>query len=486
MRKLVIIAVSLFLLLNMSILNAAQSVRGYRGLFELVSPYTLDKRISAISFSVNNIDLKDGDVDVNRFYFNFAHGITNNLEVVAGLSYNRVKKVDLLDINFEYPFADSWQDSLGYALVGLKFNIVKTESFSLGILGEANINLSSKSKGVTTSKPYFLTEVLMAYKTGSLTLTSNLGYCFVSDPDEIDLPNSFNYGVGAEIAINEKFSIAGQIVGKSYSGGEEGIEQQNPVNAIIGLKYEKEKFGVSLAYKKNLAFSQKDLKDSHGAVGSVWVYLGEKEKPVIENKLESVQIQGDQEVFEDDTRSYQSLILPENATKPFTYIWEVSDNGEIVSGQNSPTLSVKWNKESKDSFVRLQVTNNCSSVKADLGVVVKKRILPAKKEFFFSIDSSELSMASKKDLDITVNYLKYHPDLKIQIQGHTCSIATEEYNLALGEHRAEAVKQYLVSNGISEDRIKVVSYGESNPAYDNSAEDTRKKNRRVFLPIENN
>jgi outer membrane protein OmpA-like peptidoglycan-associated protein len=71
--------------------------------------------------------------------------------------------------------------------------------------------------------------------------------------------------------------------------------------------------------------------------------------------------------------------------------------------------------------------------------------------------------------------------LNLTIEGHTCSIGTNEYNMALGERRANAVRDYLVSRGIAATRLSTISYGEENPAHDNSREETRRLNRRAHL-----
>ncbi len=57
----------------------------------------------------------------------------------------------------------------------------------------------------------------------------------------------------------------------------------------------------------------------------------------------------------------------------------------------------------------------------------------------------------------------------MEIEGHTCNIGTAEYNLALGDRRANAVRDYLVSRGVTADRLRTVSYGEERPKYDNAA-----------------
>ena len=79
--------------------------------------------------------------------------------------------------------------------------------------------------------------------------------------------------------------------------------------------------------------------------------------------------------------------------------------------------------------------------------------------------------------------LRENPGLRIEIEGHTCNIGTAEYNLALGERRANAVRDYLTSNGITADRLRSVSYGEERPKHDNSREETRRLNRRAALTV---
>ena len=73
--------------------------------------------------------------------------------------------------------------------------------------------------------------------------------------------------------------------------------------------------------------------------------------------------------------------------------------------------------------------------------------------------------------------------MNIEIEGHTCNIGTAEYNLALGERRANAVRDYLTSRGIGANRLRTVSYGEERPKYDNGREETRRLNRRAAMVV---
>jgi peptidoglycan-associated lipoprotein len=74
--------------------------------------------------------------------------------------------------------------------------------------------------------------------------------------------------------------------------------------------------------------------------------------------------------------------------------------------------------------------------------------------------------------------MKRAGSVSIQIEGHTCDIGTNEYNLALGERRANSAKTYLESLGIAPTRISTISYGEERPLFSNTDEGNRSKNRR--------
>jgi peptidoglycan-associated lipoprotein len=83
-------------------------------------------------------------------------------------------------------------------------------------------------------------------------------------------------------------------------------------------------------------------------------------------------------------------------------------------------------------------------------------------------------------------WIKSNAKTTVQIEGHCDSRGTIEYNLALGERRAQAVKNYLVGLGVAADRLNVISYGEEKPLVPGDSEEAWTKNRRAnFLPIAN-
>lgn len=103
---------------------------------------------------------------------------------------------------------------------------------------------------------------------------------------------------------------------------------------------------------------------------------------------------------------------------------------------------------------------------------------------YFAYDSSVLTAESQKKLDAQAEWLKSHGDVKVTIEGHADERGTREYNLALGERRANAVKKYLVTLGVADDRVSTVSYGKERPAVLGSTESAWAKNRRAVTVTE--
>jgi OOP family OmpA-OmpF porin len=113
---------------------------------------------------------------------------------------------------------------------------------------------------------------------------------------------------------------------------------------------------------------------------------------------------------------------------------------------------------------------------------------PVVKEFVFEdvhfdFDRYSLRPEATRALDEAIKTLQGNPEVRLEIEGHTCNIGTAEYNLALGERRSSAVREYLADRGISADRLRTVSYGEERPKHDNAREETRRLNRRAALVV---
>lgn len=97
----------------------------------------------------------------------------------------------------------------------------------------------------------------------------------------------------------------------------------------------------------------------------------------------------------------------------------------------------------------------------------------------FDFDSAEIHDEGKQLLDEIVEIAKLCPHVGVEVSGHTDSVGDKDYNIKLGERRAEAVVAYLVSQGMDEDRLNAIGLGFSQPIADNSTEEGRAMNRRI-------
>jgi len=114
------------------------------------------------------------------------------------------------------------------------------------------------------------------------------------------------------------------------------------------------------------------------------------------------------------------------------------------------------------------------------GEVLETRLL---KDIHFDFDKYNIRSGDSEILNENATLLKKYPKIKIQIEGHCDERGTVEYNLALGERRANATKKYLVWLGVSADRISTISYGKEKPLDPGHNEEAWAKNRRAHTII---
>ena len=169
---------------------------------------------------------------------------------------------------------------------------------------------------------------------------------------------------------------------------------------------------------------------------------------------------------------------------PLTYFWQPKA-GSVTSATSRQT---PWTAPQQVGVVPITVTVNDGRGGTASDTVNITVIRPARKEYtfedvHFDFDRYTLRPDALKILDEAVTAMQADATLNLTLEGHTCNIGTAEYNLALGERRAQAVRDYLTSRGIAASRLTTVSYGEERPKYDNSREETRRLNRRAALTV---
>jgi len=122
-----------------------------------------------------------------------------------------------------------------------------------------------------------------------------------------------------------------------------------------------------------------------------------------------------------------------------------------------------------------------TGIATTVGADARQRLEAIGDRVFFDYQQAELQPEGRALVQKWAGWLEQYPTARVTIEGHCDERGTREYNLALGERRAEAAKSYLLSLGVDARRISVVSYGKERPAVVGSAEDAWSKNRRAVM-----
>lgn len=161
-----------------------------------------------------------------------------------------------------------------------------------------------------------------------------------------------------------------------------------------------------------------------------------------------------------------ALLLSACATQPNTTA--DSSGGGTTSTGTTQTATTTTSTETEAGIV--------PGSQEDLVVNVGDRV-------FFAFDRYDLSAEAREQLEKQAAWLKTHRHVTVTIEGHADERGTREYNLALGERRANSIKNYLVALGIDASRIEVVSYGKERPAVIGSNEEAWAQNRRGVMVV---
>ena len=103
---------------------------------------------------------------------------------------------------------------------------------------------------------------------------------------------------------------------------------------------------------------------------------------------------------------------------------------------------------------------------------------PSERSVFFEYDKASLSAEDRRLIESHAQYLSQHPEVKVRVEGNTDERGSKEYNLALGQRRAETVTKMMELMGVSDQRVEAVSYGEEKPRSQGHEEGAWQQNRR--------
>ncbi len=480
-----------------------------------------------------------GYTNVGDFAGTFAVGIANRAEVFGSFLFDTRIDRDVRplfgngDPSFSgvvdrYPFAtQGWSgDHIGDFYVGAKVNLLSEadqKPAALAIRGMVKLPTGDKTAGTTTGKADGSVDLIVSKEAGGVADVSGFaGYEFRGEPDGYTAPNgAFRWGAGFAVPSRSPLrafvELNGFVPNKdtiTLNGGTctaIGICQpavsniENLTRATFGITAQaKNGFfgGVGISWNvptqaRNLSFTDADQTGDYwdwqvriGYHPGVRKYVAPPPPPppppppAPVNHAPTVKARCEPCTVEVGKSSTVTADAQDQDGDTLTYRWS-APSGTLQNPSDRQTL---WTAPQQEGPVPVTVTVDDGKGGTASDTVTIQVVRPPRKEYtfedvHFDFDRYSLRPEATRILDEAVNALKEDPTLKITIEGHTCNIGTAEYNLALGERRANAVRDYLTSRGVDTSRLNTISYGEERPKYDNSREETRRLNRRAALVV---
>lgn len=166
-------------------------------------------------------------------------------------------------------------------------------------------------------------------------------------------------------------------------------------------------------------------------------------------------------------------------TLMFTAAFLVACSSTDTKEQDDAAMEAQKQAEMQAQEAREQERRAAESAREN-SLRLEQAAMAAGTTFYFEYDSSTLTPAAQRALDAHIALLRTN-ERSVRLDGHTDERGTRDYNMALGERRANSVRDYMVVNGVASYRIETVSYGEEQPESYGSGESNWSQNRRVEL-----
>ena len=493
-------------------------------------------RFSLSAYRVN-FDYNQGFTDVSNWPITIGVGLGDRAELFAAV--NLVRRIDrdvrpIFTSNpesgglvNEYPFVnDGWSgNQFGDIWVGGKVNLMapwRQHGSAFALRGMVKIpTANDDDAGVGTGKMDWTIDAILSREVNERVEFSGFaGMIFRGDPDGLELSNGFRWGVGAGFPSRRNLRLTAELFGEAYLDdslensltilGTDGsvapplTNLDSPFNAALGLTWLGRNMfvGAGLVYRVKMdgrsefGGYEDETGDSLGLqfrIGyhpGVRIYVAPPPPPApapapapthdltVKARCEPCTV----EVGKVSTVTADAV---DSIGCSVTYNWS-APTGTFADRTMRQT---PWTAPMQEGTVPVTVTVTCPQDGKTASDTVNIQVIRAPivevtfEDVHFDFDRYSLRPEATRALDEAIKAMQTQPDLRIEIEGHTCNIGTAEYNLALGERRANAVRDYLSGRGIGADRLRTVSYGEERPKHDNAREETRRLNRRAALVV---
>ena len=436
-----------------------------------------------------------------------------------------------------YPHVNSnWiGDNVGDLYVGAKVNLwseARQNPAALALRGIVKLPTGNQSAGASTGKADVFVDFIASKEAAKMVDVSGyVGYGHLGSPDGFDAPTSeFRWGGGAAFPSRSRIRFVTElngilpnsdtitITGSPVIGTDGTVSPsvsaiENLTRATAGVTWQtKGGFFVGGGVSWNVPMQSRDGFTAIGGDMSkirdyvdwqvrigfhpgVVVYVPPPPPPPPAPARVaappppahdlSVKAACDPCTVEVGMTSTVTATVQDSIACAVTYRW-TAPTGTFQNPTNRQTI---WTATQQTGVVPATVTVICPSDNKTASDTVNITVVrtPAKTyafdDVYFDFDRYSLRPEATRVLDEAITAMRGDATLKLQIEGHTCNIGTAEYNLALGDRRASAVRDYLISRGVTADRLTTISYGEERPKYDNAREETRRLNRRAVLVV---